>query len=98
MSVKDDLIAARALIATPEQWAKGGDIDTRAGRYCAAVACNDSRLAGELYGALSRAIPEGYPRPSPGGWVTDLFAYNDDPATTHNDVLALFDRAIEAAS
>ena len=33
-----------------------------------------------------------------GGNHSDLSAYNDDPVTTHGDILSLFDKAIEKSS
>lgn len=98
-TVKDDLIAARALIDTPEKWCKGAfELD---GHLCA-------------LGALRKATTGSarLPNAAPGEFVRYIRArmwieskvssgvehFNDDPATTHADVLAMFDRAIEAAS
>jgi hypothetical protein len=100
MSLKDDLIAARALIDTPEKWVKGKyEVN---GCYCAMGAVSmavtgsadyDSNwyvnYADKVVAALDNRLPARFP---------DVAAFNDDPATTHNDVLQLFDRAIEAAS
>jgi hypothetical protein len=108
MSLKDDLIAARALIDTPEKWIKGIRHTTERQwlfferhRYCAVGAistgqdgCLDHRPFREflrLQDALEAALPPDFSR-------SYIWAFNDHPATTHNDVLALFDRAIEAAS
>jgi hypothetical protein len=94
MTVKDNLIAAKALIADPANWAKSGEVDPRKGRYCAAVACNDFADAPRMFEALRAAFPVEYV--GRGGWVTELFDFNDLPSTTHADIMALFDRAIAA--
>jgi hypothetical protein len=107
MSLKDDLIAARALIDTPEKWCKWHGHMTRRKwlffeqhSYCTigAIAVepgghmNTSRSAYyKMRDALERALPPGFRN-------SFLVSFNDDESTTHNDVLALFDRAIEAAS
>jgi hypothetical protein len=100
MSVKDDLIAAKSLIDTPEKWAKG-TYETRNGCMCALGACRrqvygnagggsseDGELVGDmnpLATALLDALPNG---------ETSVSAYNDRKLTTHADIMALFDRAI----
>lgn len=94
MTVRENLIKARALIADEANWAKAGDVDPREGRYCAAVACNDFPDAPRMFEALRAAIPAEYV--GRGGWVTKLFGFNDLPTTTHADILALFDRTIAA--
>lgn len=107
MSVKDDLIAARALIDTPEKWGKGMPSYERSytadpdGPICAVGACNvqsfRARTDGETYNArlyillvdtLHDALPDGQ---------LSIPGFNDADATTHADIMALFDRAIEAA-
>jgi len=93
-TVRENLIAAKALIDTPEKWGKGGDVDPRKGRYCAAVACNDFANASDMYAALRTAFPADYA--SWGGYVVELFDFNDLPTTTHEMIMALFDRAISA--
>jgi hypothetical protein len=77
---------ARALIDTPQRWLKNNMADGNGG-YCA-------------LGALIRIKPEGwyagyrYIRDlCPSGRIED---FNDNKHTTHADILALFDRAIEA--
>lgn len=88
MSLADDLIAARALIDTPEKWCKGKMSDGK-GRYCALGACYADQAAGER--VLSAIYEVGVPN---SGF---LARFNDDPTTTHADVMALFSRAIASA-
>lgn len=103
MSVKDDLIAARALIDTPEKWGRITRFDIAEGKVSAnaaikMVAENDylkhSPIFAERYREMHRMIERVAPAlDSPFVLAT----YNNDPDTTHADILALFDRAIEAA-
>lgn len=108
MSVKSDLIAAKSLIDTPDKWGRGMDSfengycaakgNDPIGPLCAAGACsavnmlrmweqpNYQELLQQLHRALPVAVAAG---------VAD---FNDLPTTTHADVMALFDRAIKAAS
>lgn len=97
MSLRDDLIAARALIDTPEKWAKGNDISPENGRYCAAVACNQFASAQVMFQALRAAFTASHAPARHILGVCEIFEFNDDPATTHADIMALFDRAIAAA-
>jgi hypothetical protein len=98
MTLRDDLIAAKALIDTPEKWAKGSEVDTTEGRRCAAVACNDFALAHSMFGRLQSALPSPHRERAASLGVAAIFDFNDDPRTTHADIMALFDRAIAAAS
>lgn len=101
MSLKDDLTAAKALIADPKDWARGsGPLDGQERPcYCVYTACFDA-VGGDTVrfyaatGVLDDSVPVRYE----GGVDAPAVAFNDDPATTHNAVLALFDRAINAAS
>lgn len=94
-SVRDNLIAARALIDTPEKWHKGsigkGACLCAAGAVCKAVNWN------YLTGDRLRRLPEMralFDR-LPTGFY-DVPVFNDDPNTTHADIMTLFDRAIAA--
>jgi hypothetical protein len=100
MSVKEALIAAKAMIETPETWIKN-EFEAE-GCYCALGAVSMVLTGDADYDknwyigstdkvalALAAQLPDRF------AYVSD---FNDDPATTHNDVLQLFDRAIEAAS
>jgi len=106
MGVREDLIAAKALIDTPEKWGKGLDSFTRSygtspiGATCAMGACNAiahvrSGYFGHrndgLFILLAKALRAQLPV---GRSVPD---FNDAPTTTHADIMALFDRAIAAA-
>lgn len=100
MTVRENLIAARALIDTPEKWVADGVFE-RDGCYCAVGALEMANgkfthcgLLVEECDALWMALPDEHktgPEPSKG----DIFIYNDDVAT-HADIMALFDRAIAA--
>ena len=93
-SVKENLIAARALIDTPEKWAKGPHPD--GGRMCALRAVE--RACGLTY-ADGWRCPEGDALQSAleeSGLGRVVGEYNDDRRTTHADIMALFSRAIAA--
>jgi hypothetical protein len=101
--LSDDLRAARALIDTPEKWCKG----LADGRNCVMWAVNyvttgkaSCTAGGYRQREAERALRRQVPRmPFDHGGMLDahpVVRFNDDPATTHNDVLALFDRAILA--
>lgn len=101
-TLKDNLIAAKALIDTPEKWGKE-DYEPRAGCYCMAGAIFAAK--GEGFNpreetsspeakAIDAALDELYDGLSP--WRSYV-EYNDDPETTHADIMALFDHAIAVA-
>lgn len=94
-AVKDNLIAAKSLIDTPEKWAQH-EYEPRPGCFCVIGAVGavlgkdpDSKLGPEEV-ELARALPLPSTNPS---FVID---FNDDEHTTHADIMALFDRAIAA--
>lgn len=95
MSVRENLIKAKALIDAPEKWHKGS---LRNGScLCAMGAVWDSLKSdghtGWCRGTLEyRAVVSALPEP-----FNDVPPFNDDPNTTHADIIALFDRAIEGA-
>ena len=99
MNELEILIAARALIATPESWIKGrsaqdangvpaGPFDEGACKFCTvgAMTCASGQTLTEARASILRAH---LPKP-----FDNLVNFNDHPDTTHADVLALFDRAI----
>ena len=98
MTLHDDLVAAKALIDSPSKWTKGA-FRTSAGCYCAYGAViyslpqDDDYSARELDAAdtLQAALPSRFS-------TLSISMFNDRRATTHADIMALFDRAIAAAS
>ena len=88
------LTAARNIIADPDMWYQGGDW-TASGKWntsepCCAE-CAIKRAAHALGVHPFDAIKHTWGfTPNHGG----LDKFNDRPATTHADVLAVFDRAI----
>lgn len=97
MTVRDDLVAARALIDTPEKWARGSGRPD--GKMCAmnAVAEHHNLQIGRLdhptYVALTLALPSDWT--STNG-RNSVGRYND--THDHADVMSLFDRAIASTS
>lgn len=98
-TLKDDLIAAKALIDTPEKWGKGngtflfGQVPSH--QNCAMTACGRVAVdAGRdddyppMHAALNSALPSEF---------RSVWSFNDAIKTTHADIMALFDRAIAAA-
>lgn len=103
-AVKEKLVAAKALISDPAKWRK--DEREYENSCCAIVAVNrsfgtgggwtDHPEAGAVRKALFDQLPEAW-RPELHGNIAECVGdYNDDPETTHADIMALFDRAIAA--
>lgn len=102
MTVANDLRAAKAVIDTPEKWRKDGDPEHD--DCCAIVATYripypDSGRRGRyaMWEALFNALPrarKNYRCLDECGFVVGDF--NDDPDTTHADIMDLFQRAIDA--
>lgn len=96
-TVKENLIAAKALIDTPEKWCKGrrhvfygyttphGAVIVK--KYCAEGAMDAVGGLSPERQALLNQTPRAY------GNVAE---FNDSPDTTHADIMALFQRAIAA--
>ena len=114
MDTKELLIEARAMIADPIRWYKGGyaaklengeqvpaNHKEEYACFCAYGAVDTAAEKGGGFGAaedhamhlLDEAVPIDFKSLRAGGVIT----YNDAPDTTHADILAVFDRAIEAA-
>jgi len=88
MTTREILIAARKRIEDPNDWGKArGEYPSEAGKITIVNACwldgTDWSERRDAHSALRAQIPEG-------GYLAD---FNDNH--THDEVLALFDRAIE---
>jgi hypothetical protein len=98
MTPHEALVAARALIADERNWIKGDydrEVDGRT-CYCADGALLAASWRPDLtYGVydLARRTLALHARGGEG-----IIYFNDHPMTTHADVLAMFDRAIEATA
>jgi len=95
MALVDDLKAAKALIADPKNWRRGGW--GRPGNRCALGTLLD--LGCGVGNVPSHPVTKALRRCLPGNFLGmgSVVRFNDDPTTTHADIMALFDRAIAAA-
>lgn len=103
MNVTDVLVAARDALADPVCWGKGDDLE-EPGRLCPLLAIggqfdltNTGSEMNDLYTrarvAIYRSLP-GYSSDPAKCRRQGVAGYNDDPATTHADVMSLMGRAI----
>lgn len=108
MTHAEQLRAAKALIDTPEKWTTGVLARTKSGCpigpqedaatcYCAEGAIRrvqNGVLPHALESIMERAVPSGFRGACNERWFVK---FNDAAKTTHADIMALFDRAIELA-
>lgn len=95
MTVKDNLIAARALIDTPEKWTRNAKARSASG--IATLPRSSKAVCWCAYGALVKVC--GKKEASDIAWdvflgTGNLAGFNDRPETTHADLMVYFDRAI----
>ena len=102
MSLKDDLIAARALIDTPAKWTQkvlartiGGNAigpnQANAVCFCALGANQRVTREQDRLDAMTDALEAALPDDWPNKWIDE---FNDHRTTTHEMVLAVYDKAI----
>lgn len=89
------LMSARALIADPAKWGKGQRGRDRGWETCCAADAIEKSADPENEIATLDAF---YRANGLGRKCGDILEWNDDPDTTHADVLAAFDKAIAEAS
>lgn len=104
-SLKEIFVGARELLSDETKW--GRDQYFNGNCYCLIGACGvgaglsnmeirSTNAIGDIEKrvrpALERCLPKGPVRPRPAGPV---IAFNDDPGTTHADILAVLDCAIK---
>ncbi len=95
MTIRDNLIAAKELISDPAKWGRGAG-PHEDGTMCVLEAVRVATTKRPVAYAdlsewklLAKALPDG-------DYKTAKFVggYNDNPSTTHADIMALLDRAI----
>lgn len=104
MNTLEVLRKARELISDPARWTQGeiardtDGVTVHADHRLAVCWC---AIGAVKHAAQHMGVHDVYKvfdaldQTAPGGLVVQ---FNDDPATTHDDVLAMFDRAIAALS
>lgn len=100
MSLHDDLVAAKALIDTPEKWAHESKSRVTEGGSCLCAIDAMTKANGEtfhkLHRVMTRCLPSNFSADDDNE-LDPIAQFNDAPTTTHADVMALFQRAIDAA-
>jgi hypothetical protein len=104
MNVGDVLRIARGILSTPKRWTKGTNARNAGGKGCDATAQTASCWC--MHGAIIKAA-SGDPNGASlsilaarevgrlaGVHDTELYRFNDAPATTHADVVGVFTRAL----
>lgn len=101
MTPREVLVAARELVSVPERWTRGAFARDENGDRCSTV----SGVRFCVHGAIKHFAQSVFVSDQ----VASVFAiangvandrisdFNDDPETTHPDIVAVFDRAIAAA-
>ena len=101
---KDALIKAKGLIQDPANWTQDpddleiGESTLHCARTALMVVCGGVSESAEIADQLAGYLPEETCKSQCATKNrTCLMCYNDSPKTTHRDILALYDRAIEGA-
>lgn len=107
--VVDVLMQARAKIEKRENWIKGRFAADKAGfevfsdepgacRFCAIGSLLATPCSQEEYEEARNFLFVAMEERDRRAYGYSLAGYNDDPKTTHEDILNLFDRAIAASA
>lgn len=100
MSVRDDLIAARALIDKPEKWAHESTARAKEGGNCLCAVDAMTEVNGatfiKMHRVMTRCLPANF-LADDDSELDPIAQFNDAPSTTHADIMALFSRAINAS-
>ena len=93
------LLVARNLLRTRQRWWRGKQFSLSDAlgetRHCAMMALSAATAADFNY-QIFQLAHKRLKDQLPAQFAGIVARFNDDPGTTHADVLALFDRAIEA--
>lgn len=99
MTTVERLERAKATISNPADWGQGINRSCACALDALRVIENETdgdievRIAAK---ALCNALPEDFEEDE-SDWNHPVAQFNDEPSTTHTDIMALFDRAIAAA-
>ncbi len=88
MSVRENLIKAKAMIDAPAKWADWDRFSERKCIYEVVLSLEKDREEVQRALRVECVKVTGHDR---------LSHFNDHPDTTHSDIMALFQRAIEAS-
>lgn len=92
------LIRARALIENPKNWSRKAPQVLMTAPYCAMTACYTAAAYDGSRGYMPSSYPKSIGRLAAAlpeiGICMSIANFNDHPDTSHDDILALFDRAI----
>ena len=112
-TIRDRLIAARALIDTPAKWTQGANERDSEGSTvvrmtshpvasrCASGAIQSSAIEGNLNSLECTILLDHFQRTieiRTGAMYSSVMNWNDDRGRTHGEVMQAFDLAIDEAS
>lgn len=97
--LREDLIAARALISEPSKWTRNPTSTNPMCAYAAVMKATGA-LDRAKYGYRAYIAQRFLSQFLPGEFAgeDEVIRFNDHEGTTHADVMALFDRAISATA
>lgn len=94
MSLQDRLTRMRGLIATPERWHKGDGGPWFKQKFCLSEAAFEAEVPRDV---ILRELPDWWVQGPGSRKRLSIIAFNDYPGTTHEDALAVVDRALVRA-
>ncbi len=106
MNTKEILIAAKALIDTPDKWSQDNFVDEKDGKVCYCMAGAVLTAQGAEKGALADSFNNDFwannalialskSLPGPASLDSRIPFFNDCEETTHKEVMQAFDHAIK---
>lgn len=100
MTAEEILVKAREILSDPQRWRKNRYSDRQKQTFCSVGAIrmaatgspwkNGTQNAGVAYNILQDKVKENYGEQR-------VYTWNDKPEREHDEVLAMFDKAIDEA-